>query len=174
MELNVAKIVEKKGACLSFNFTEEFAPIVFGGEKIDFAKPLLVEGVATNVGSGILVEGRVNTQVIINCSRCLRPVSIDIDTGFTEEYVKEDTLSFQERKDAYEKGEIHTYKDNTLEIVDEIMENVLLCIPMKVLCSINCKGICHHCGNDLNIADCNCKDENIDPRFSKLKKWLKE
>ena len=38
----------------------------------------------------------------------------------------------------------------------------------KYLCSEDCKGLCQHCGADLNEGDCGCSQENIDPRWAAL------
>ena len=41
--------------------------------------------------------------------------------------------------------------------------------PMKIVCSEKCKGLCTHCGSNLNITQCNCSENEIDPRFESLK-----
>ncbi|HBT20034.1 MAG TPA: hypothetical protein DEA47_01485 [Peptococcaceae bacterium] len=174
MELNIKKISEKKGAHLNFNFYEKLSPMVIGGEKIDFNTPAFVEGTATNVGSGILVEGRLNTEILVNCSRCLKTVCVKIDTEFKEEYVKESKLNEPSYHELYEQGEIHIYKENKLDIMNEILENVILNIPMKVLCSAECRGICSICGRDLNVEQCDCRTESVDPRLAALQKWFEK
>jgi len=174
MELNIAKISEKKGAHLFFNFSEKLSPMVIGGEKIEFNSPVFVEGTATNVGTEILVEGKINTEILVNCSRCLKPVCIKIDTEFKEEFVKESRLNEPAYHKLYEEGEIRTYKGNKLNLLNEILENVILNIPMKVLCSTGCRGICSICGCDLNVSQCDCRSESVDPRLAVLQKWFKE
>ena len=46
--------------------------------------------------------------------------------------------------------------------------SILFSLPMKVVCSEDCKGLCQHCGADLNEGDCGCSQENIDPRWAAL------
>jgi len=53
-----------------------------------------------------------------------------------------------------------------------IEENLILSIPMKMLCREDCKGICPGCGADLNHEVCRCGRSEIDPRWKKLKDLL--
>ena len=39
---------------------------------------------------------------------------------------------------------------------------------MKALCKKDCAGLCPTCGKNLNQGKCDCPDDNIDPRWSKL------
>jgi uncharacterized protein len=45
---------------------------------------------------------------------------------------------------------------------------------MRVLCKETCKGLCPHCGKDLNATICDCRMEFIDERLAVLKKLKKE
>jgi uncharacterized protein len=47
-------------------------------------------------------------------------------------------------------------------------------MPIKYLCSDSCAGICPGCGADLNEGACGCGGKDADPRWSPLKKLLKE
>jgi uncharacterized protein len=38
-----------------------------------------------------------------------------------------------------------------------------------VLCKEDCQGLCLKCGSNLNLIDCKCEDEQIDPRWAALK-----
>jgi len=40
---------------------------------------------------------------------------------------------------------------------------------LKSLCREDCKGLCPHCGKNLNEIQCSCTDEVEDPRWSALK-----
>jgi uncharacterized protein len=53
-----------------------------------------------------------------------------------------------------------------------VRESLLLALPMKVLCSEDCKGLCPHCGANLNEESCDCVAETIDPRWAELRKLL--
>jgi uncharacterized protein len=44
----------------------------------------------------------------------------------------------------------------------------LLTLPARVLCQADCKGLCPHCGQNLNTAQCNCQAAAADPRWNAL------
>ena len=64
--------------------------------------------------------------------------------------------------------EIGYYQGDGLELEDVLREQVLLSLPPRVLCSPDCKGLCPHCGQDLNSASCSCTQSSPDPRWSAL------
>ena len=59
-------------------------------------------------------------------------------------------------------------KDIVVDIDDIVANNFLMNVEGKYLCSEDCKGLCQHCGADLNEGDCGCSQENIDPRWAAL------
>ena len=59
-------------------------------------------------------------------------------------------------------------KDIVVDIDDIVASNFLMNVEGKYLCSEDCKGLCQHCGADLNEGDCGCSQENIDPRWAAL------
>ncbi|GAB4376009.1 MAG: hypothetical protein Kow0042_21900 [Calditrichia bacterium] len=54
-----------------------------------------------------------------------------------------------------------------------IQENLILSIPMKSLCKVDCKGICPGCGADLNTEECSCPEKPVDPRWDRLRDLIK-
>lgn len=55
------------------------------------------------------------------------------------------------------------------------IESFYLSLPFKKLCSHNCKGLCQHCGTNLNTSSCTCNEEQaIDPRWEKLAELAKK
>ncbi len=136
MQLDISSLKDNKGKSLDFRFEEEISPIDLGGRIIRFHKPVVVEGTAANVESGILVECTIEAVVGLKCDRCLGPVEIIIDTTATEEFVEAKDAGFQ--GDQGEK-EVYTYNGNTIDISKIVEENILLNVPMKVLCPMTAK-----------------------------------
>lgn len=48
-------------------------------------------------------------------------------------------------------------KTETIDLGEEIRQEVLLNLPVRILCKEDCKGICIGCGADLNRESCRCK-----------------
>ena len=57
-----------------------------------------------------------------------------------------------------------------IELDSDVRDFAILAVPMKRLCSENCKGLCPRCGENLNDGSCNCDEKIIDPRWESLQK----
>lgn len=58
--------------------------------------------------------------------------------------------------------------DNIIDLKEALRANTCMNLPMKVLCSNNCKGLCSKCGQNLNEGDCSCNKEYINPQFEEI------
>ncbi len=103
------------------------------------------------------------------CARCLDPVakrlSGDFDLIFRPESVDGDG---KERAISEEETEIGYYEKSGLQLEDVVREQVLLSLPARTLCQPDCKGLCQHCGQNLNQAKCHCDEAPADPRWNAL------
>ena len=61
-----------------------------------------------------------------------------------------------------------------LDLDELVYSEVIVSLPMKHLCSEECRGICFKCGKNLNDGDCDCPKKEIDPRLAALADLLKE
>lgn len=170
VQLEISSLKENKGKSLDFRFEEEFSPIDLGGDLLQFPSPVVVEGTATNVESGILVDSTIKTTIVVDCDRCLKPVATSVDIRAVEEFV----TAVKTEVGNHEEKEFRIFKGSAIDLRDMVEENILLSVPMKILCSEMCKGFCSLCGTDLNVKECNCSKEDVDPRMEKLKDWFKE
>jgi uncharacterized protein len=113
------------------------------------------------VGSGILAQGRFDTQSQLSCSRCLSvfayPFSFDVDDEFypAVDIDTGETISQPEDSGAFEIDEHHI-----LDMGELFRQSTLLAIPMKPLCCPECRGLCPQCGADLNNESCHCSSGN--------------
>ena len=57
-------------------------------------------------------------------------------------------------------------------------EQMLLAIPMKVICRSDCRGLCPQCGANMNSEECRCEARSPDPRLAPLARlkqdWFKK
>ncbi|MBQ1604529.1 MAG: DUF177 domain-containing protein, partial [Lachnospiraceae bacterium] len=65
-----------------------------------------------------------------------------------------------------EDGDDDFVNENQLDVDRLIFDEILVNWPAKVLCKDDCKGICLVCGQNLNIQDCGCNRQVIDPRMA--------
>ena len=116
----------------------------------------------------VRVGGWFSTAVSISCHRCLKALEVDVGEEFELVYKPPPpVLSEEEKKLDDNELDIDYYIGDELDLGVSLVEQVLLSLPMKVLCSQDCKGLCPQCGADHNQADCGCRP-GVDPRLSSL------
>ena len=117
----------------------------------------------------IRLRARYDGDFTLLCARCLDPVpqhlSGDFDLIFRPEAADGDS---GERSISEEETEIGYYEERGLVLEDVVREQVLLSLPNRTLCEPECKGLCQHCGTNLNTATCDCGKAPADPRWSAL------
>lgn len=120
----------------------------------------------------IRVTGRIAAPLALSCSRCLADYTSFIDTSFTLFFRKESAVA-PSSEDELELGEMDllssSYSGDEIDLTHEIEEQIAMEIPLKPLCSEECKGLCHVCGIDLNMSSCSCSKEAASLTFSALK-----
>ena len=127
------------------------------------------------VGSEVLAQGQATTRMELQCSRCLRNFPKDMDMKIDVVYHPVEELRGEEKHEVREDElDMGFYRDDELDIQDLVMEQILLNVPMKPLCSESCRGICPKCGADMNVNPCRCEQKETDPRLAVLKKLLEE
>ena len=120
----------------------------------------------TNEGERKLnISGKVTLEIVIPCSRCLEDVTEEFDLDFERNV--DMALSESERMAALDE---HNYIDGyDLDVDKLVYGEILMNWPMQVLCKEDCKGICSHCGKDLNEGPCSCEQESPDPRMAAIR-----
>ena len=135
---------------------------------------------AERAGAEIRISGTLTGAVELNCSRCLEPARCGISRSFDLFFRQRDEEMFDEDDDIeLSEDDMRTsyFSGTQLDIGDIIREQVLLSLPMKVLCTVDCKGLCPVCGTNLNVNTCHCPVERFSPHIDQLidiKKKLEE
>ncbi len=154
------------------------------GLELDFSEVLEQPGLLRTEGPAgghlflhrhlteVTVEGDVTASVWLQCSRCLEMFVTPVELHLSLTYLPVESLTEEHHEIKKDEAELGFYKDDELDITAVVQEQILLHLPMKPLCSPQCKGLCPICGTNLNQQMCNCTSEDIDPRWSALKKLL--
>jgi uncharacterized protein len=117
--------------------------------------------------------GTVKTRLELDCGRCLEPFDLPVDATFELRYVPQaEDAGGEEREIAEDDLTTAYYSDGLLDIGDLLREQFQLALPMKPLCSQACRGLCVHCGTNLNRTTCACGPAWEDPRLAPLKSLL--
>jgi uncharacterized protein len=105
----------------------------------------------------IRVVGSLSTEIEVNCARCLENVVRGVQRDFDLLYRP---LGVDRRADEVAIHEADTeigyYGGASLALEDVLREQVLLAVPIKLVCRDDCRGLCPHCGRNLNGEACNC------------------
>jgi uncharacterized protein len=118
----------------------------------------------------LYLEGNLRTEVEMDCSRCLEAARLPISAPFKYILTPAQTEPPEEQELNAEDLDFIYYQDDLIDLDPLVAEQILLQIPMKILCREDCKGLCPHCGISLNQHSCQCHAERIDSRLTVLKK----
>ncbi len=123
---------------------------------------------------GILVMGRLYTSLELVCSRCLDEFSMPVTFEMEEEFKPSVDIVTGANLPILADDEPATRIDahHILDLTEVIRQNILLAIPPVPVCRSKCAGLCPQCGMNLNEGKCDCKSDDVDPRFEALKQLL--
>ncbi len=118
------------------------------------------------------LNGELEGQRVVACDRCGEQVREKIFCDFVYLVTTRQEKDTVDREIECSDEDIITLYLKEAEIdVDEILrEQALLAIPLRTLCSEDCKGICAGCGVILNNETCCCSLDKSNSAFAVLKK----
>ncbi|MFP7755452.1 YceD family protein [Thermodesulfobacteriota bacterium B35] len=72
--------------------------------------------------------------------------------------------------DRVQPGDLDTIalREPVIHLDDIFRQQLYLALPVKRLCTVDCRGICPCCGVDLNIATCRCSRVPVSSPFAAL------
>jgi uncharacterized protein len=111
---------------------------------------------------GILLQATLHIGLSDECYRCLDPVTRDVELVIEELY----------GYNTYPEAEFNIGDDAILDLAPLLRAETLIDTSHRILCTEDCKGLCPECGANLNHETCDCRAQDIDPRFEALKKLL--
>lgn len=116
------------------------------------------------------LQGEIRARAEVDCDRCLKQVSVPVETTFDVTYVPaSDYMEGQAAELQEEDLSVSVYEDEAIDLDELVREQVLLAIPTRALCTEDCKGLCPVCGQNRNEQPCECEAQDVDPRWGALK-----
>ncbi len=120
------------------------------------------------------VDGSVEGAIELSCSRCLEfyqmPFSSRFSMAFTRQ-LPELTGDDDEIELTADEMGLTLVENDSIELLEPLQEQVFMALPIQPLCNKDCKGLCAHCGANLNKTDCGCEEPLFDARFASLKNF---
>ncbi len=127
----------------------------------------------TRLSDSLLVQGDIDADVLLECSRCLVAFARPVDARLEEQYLP--TVDVETgapvRREEYEENDqaFEIDPNHLMDLTEPVRQALLVALPMKPLHSEDCKGICLQCGANLNEVDCGHSDEPPDNRWTGLR-----
>ena len=169
-----------------------YEPGAFGSATADtddfrVAEPVHLMLDVVKKGDRVGMKGRVVAALDVPCSRCLESfrVAVDgkVDLTFypaTDPIATAKPARTSPKNDDDEGDEVREddlgvsfYEGAAIDLEQIMREQFYLALPMKPLCTPDCKGLCSVCGINRNRETCSCESTWVDPRFDALRSLKK-
>jgi uncharacterized protein len=142
-----------------------------GGDAFRVVSPVMLTFDVDRQDTGrYRLRGHVNGELELTCGRCLEPFTMPVAGSFDLRYVPRVVEGGGSEREVGE-DDLTTafYADDQIDLSELINEQFHLALPMKPLCAEDCKGLCPHCGTNLNSERCSCDNKWEDPRLAALR-----
>lgn len=167
MKINILQAKKEIASLEMFEFVTSAEKIDLDGENPWHGSEIKVEGELTNNGRVLKIKGVIHATAKYQCSYCLEEFITNVDIPFSEDFQE------SSNEDIEDEADVAYYNGDEIDIADLVRESMILAEPLKIVCSKSCRGLCPHCGINLNVAECSCNDNVIDPRLAVLSQLLK-
>jgi uncharacterized protein len=150
-----------------FSFTDQSLwtdPLEEFGYAYEILRPYQARIVVLPQKKGYLIQGRFDGAVKLPCDRCAEPGTVEMDEEF--QLFEETPAEGKPQEQGFLRPSGKTFE---LDVAGMLWEQFILALPSKLVCTPGCRGICPHCGQNLNLAECACEKESADPRLAALK-----
>jgi uncharacterized protein len=167
LKIDLSNIAGTPGERGRYSISEDVAAT----EEMSCLGPVTGEITVENVGSLLLVRGRLRATVALRCARCLGEFTRSLEIDIEEEFAAAGTGAEVKTIDR-EEPEASAIANYVLDVSDLVRQEVAVRVPMAPLCREACLGICAQCGKNLNEGPCGCSAASMDGRWAKLSTLL--
>jgi uncharacterized protein len=118
----------------------------------------------------VRITGKIEGHLKVGCHRCLKPFPLLLNEAVDIYLIEKDRMTKDGEKELEPDETFYEFFDGEVIEVDQLVaEQIFLALPVKVLCSEQCRGICPGCGANLNEEECRCKADRRKSPFERLK-----
>ena len=163
----------QKPVTLSLSESNEWFRNLFGGLKLKTQGPFSLHLVLTKEKEDIFFEGHLKVKLLLNCSRCAEDAPYTFDEFFSPVFTHGQDPREKDAELSRGELDITYFTKDEIDVSEVIREQIELMVPLQPLCSEQCKGMCPHCGQNLNIKSCACKKDDVYSPFQEVLKDFK-
>ncbi len=140
-KIPVSELLEEVGS-----IKEIAEAITLEEESEDFVltKPLKTKLSLISLKDSLLLKGSVLATVQVSCARCGKDFEQDLPINIEEVYKKESEILHFDDRDRELGAEDLCFvieDDNTIDIEEVLRQNIIMALPIKPICSINCTPV---------------------------------
>ena len=160
MFISVSGALANPGQTYPLEATTSLPEMEVVGDPVKF-EDIVIKGEVIGSEDSVNVAATITAVAHARCSRCLEPMTMPVTATVDENFVR---TPDPEDPDQYE------LVGHQIDLDPLVTDALLLEIPIRFLCSEDCKGLCPVCGVNRNLVSCTCHEgvESENP-FSALK-----
>jgi len=145
------KLDVKELALSPLGTSEKMSLDLYGEDLGEGVKAEKIRGILklAKIDHGLVSKFEGKAKIKLECDRCLEGFDFQIILNFDQEYVDENQPNDDDK--------LKISKDLKIDISEPIRQEILVQIPVKKLCSEDCKGLCPKCGKNQNSDKCECQ-----------------
>ena len=108
-----------------------------------------------SLGQFIEVKGNIKGKIKLVCDRCLSEFDYDLDIDIDETYAKESLQDEYSQEFELQRGQFITdlNGEKEIDIYDLLYQSVILALPNKKVCGINCNEGMFVSDEDIHVHD---------------------
>jgi len=135
-----------------------------------FLRDVRVDATLEKTGNQFYLRANIQAIGRFQCDRCVGQFDRPLTSSYQMHYVWDGAET-----GSLDPAEVQAIPPglSVINIADDVRQTILLSVPLKVLCREDCKGLCAHCGKNLNEGACGCREIRSDSRWDKLRSLQK-
>lgn len=153
MKISIEELENTSSKSLTIHFDEKI-------EGLNCVTPIVSDLTILSLGDFIEIKGNVKGTLMLECDLCLKEFEYKLDFDIDEMFAKNALLDDYGQETELKDGQFVTDLEGAdeIDIYDLLYQSVILNLPNKKVCGINCNG------------DKFLKEENLsDPRLDVFK-----
>mgnify|MGYP004727791673 CR=1 FL=1 len=153
MKISIEELENTSSKSLTIHFDEKI-------EGLNCVTPIVSDLTILSLGDFIEIKGNVKGTLMLECDLCLKEFEYKLDFDIDEMFAKNALLEDYGQETELKDGQFVTDLEGAdeIDIYDLLYQSVILNLPNKKVCGINCNG------------DKFLKEENLsDPRLDVFK-----
>jgi uncharacterized protein len=171
MRLDLSELAGTAGKHISVDIKESCPPDM----DVTCTKPVKGKLTFDNTGTLLLMNGEIETEIKIECGRCLVDFTLPVESPIEEEFRLEkvgDAIQILPLDE--EDTDADLVQNNILDVQELVRQALLVSLPIQPLCRPGCEGLCPTCGENLNVRKCQCPPAEPESPFKALADLLDE